>query len=77
MKRDFTTALDRMSGMLQAASDLLSKEILLPQTTSLQKAEEATQEYRDQLEATKKEIIKEIEIEYNVCVAISHFSNHR
>ena len=62
-----------MSGMLQDAADLLGKEILLPQTTSMQKAEEATQEYRDQLEATKKNLIKKLEIEYNVGSNLSFF----
>lgn len=52
--------------MLRAATDLLNKEICLPQTTSMEKAEEVTSEYRKQLQTTKEDLLKRLEVEYNV-----------
>lgn len=71
LKRDLSTAVNRISDLLQNANDLLNREVLLPQTTSMAKAQEATLEYRNQLQQSKENIRKSIEFEYKVRISLS------
>ncbi|VDD77662.1 unnamed protein product [Mesocestoides corti] len=71
LKRDFEAVVGRMNDMLQATVDLLNKEVQLPQTTSIQRAEEATLEYRNLLKAAKESLLKDVEIQYLLAKEIS------
>ncbi|KAH9285528.1 Nesprin-1 [Echinococcus granulosus] len=71
LKGDLDQTLNRMNEMLQAATDLLNREVCLPQTTSMQKAEEATSEYRNQLQTTKEDLLNHLETEYNMAKELS------
>ncbi|VDM15794.1 unnamed protein product [Hydatigera taeniaeformis] len=71
LKRDLDQTIYRMNEMLQTATDLLNKEVCLPQTTSMQKAEEATSEYRNQLQAIKEDLLKNLQTEYNLAKDLS------
>ncbi|KAM3181846.1 hypothetical protein ACTXT7_013554 [Hymenolepis weldensis] len=70
LKRDYDSAMNHMNDLLQNANELLNKEVLLPQTTSMQKAEEATSEYKHQLQASKEKITKSLEYEYKLAKEI-------
>ncbi|KAL5965768.1 hypothetical protein TSMEX_006503, partial [Taenia solium] len=71
LKRELDQTMNRMNEMLQTATDLLNKEVCLPQTTSIQKAEEATSEYRKQLQITKEDLLEHLEVEYNLAKELS------
>nr|CDS27008.2 nesprin 1 [Hymenolepis microstoma] len=70
LKRDFEFVLNHMNDLLQNANNLINKEVLLPQTTSMQKAEEATSEYSHQLKDSKEKILKSLEYEYKLAEEI-------
>lgn len=69
LKRDHENAMKKMNEMLKQVTDLVNMEIYLPQTTSVEKAEAATLEYRKQLQEMKERLLKEAEVEYRVSVA--------
>ncbi|KAM7539973.1 hypothetical protein Aperf_G00000041104 [Anoplocephala perfoliata] len=70
LKRDLGATVNRINDLLQNAYDLLNKEVLLPQTTSMGKAEEATSEYRTELLKSKENIRKSMEFEYKIAKEI-------
>ncbi|VDN96923.1 unnamed protein product [Rodentolepis nana] len=70
LKRDFDLALNHMNDLLRNANELINKEVSLPQTTSMQKAEEATSDYSHQLQDSKEKIIKSLEYEYKLAEEI-------